>query len=131
MSVLASKAMGQYKQVGMDINAASASPHQLIEMLFDGVLEKISVAKGAIERADIEVKGMKIGGAITIIDGLRASLDKGSGEELAENLDNLYIYMQRRLLEANLTNDLTVLNEVSGLLGDVRSAWIAIPGSLR
>ncbi len=131
MSALASKAMGQYKQVGTHINAVSASPHQLIAMLYDGALEKIAIAKGAIERADIELKGLKIGRAIAIIDGLRASLDKDSGGEIAENLDGLYSYMQSRLFEANLTNDLTVLTEVSGLLGDVRSAWIAIPDHLR
>ncbi len=131
MSALANKAMGQYKQVGTHINAVSASPHQLIAMLYDGALEKIAIAKGAIERADIELKGLKIGRAIAIIDGLRASLDKDSGGEIAENLDGLYSYMQSRLFEANLTNDLTVLTEVSGLLGDVRSAWIAIPDHLR
>lgn len=131
MNALSNKAMNQYKQVGTQVSADSADPHQLIVMLFDGALERIAIARGAIERKDIEEKGQKIGRVIAIVDGLRASLDKERGGEIAENLDNLYDYIQRRLFEANLTNDLAVLTEVADLLKEVRSAWIAIPYDLR
>lgn len=131
MNALSNKAMNQYKQVGTQVSADSADPHQLIVMLFDGALERIAIARGAIERKDIEEKGQKIGRVIAIVDGLRASLDKERGGEIAENLDNLYDYIQRRLFEANLTNDLAVLTEVADLLKEVRSAWIAIPYDVR
>lgn len=131
MNALANRAMSQYKQVGTQIGADGADPHQLIVMLFDGALERIAIAKGAIERESIEEKGQKIGRAIAIVDGLRASLDKDQGGEIAENLDNLYDYMQRRLFEANLNNDLGILNEVADLLIEVRSAWVAIPQDAR
>lgn len=127
MNALHNHAMDQYKQVGTRVGADSADPHQLIVMLFEGALERIAIAKGAMDRNDIQEKGHKIGRAIAIIDGLRASLDKERGGEIAENLDNLYDYMQRRLFEANVQNNPLFLDEVTDLLKEVKHAWIAIP----
>lgn len=131
MNAFASRAMSQYKKVGTQVGADGADPHQLIVMLFDGALERIAIAKGAIERKDIEEKGQKIGRAIAIIDGLRASLDKEHGGDIALSLDDLYEYMQRRLFEANVNNNLDMLNEVADLLVEVRSAWVTIPQDSR
>lgn len=131
MNALANRAMNQYKQVGTHVGADIADSHQLIVMLFDGALERISIAKGAVVRKDIEEKGQKIGRVIAIVDGLRASLDKERGGAIAENLDNLYDYIQRKLFEANLNNDLDILNEVADLLIEVRSAWVAIASEVR
>lgn len=127
MSVSASRAMYHYKQVGTRVSADSADSHQLILMLFDGVLERIALAKGAMDRKDVAEKGHKIGRAIAIIDGLIAALDKAQGGEIAENLEGLYYYMQRRLLEANAGNSPALLDEVADLIKEVRSAWNAIP----
>jgi len=119
-------ALKQYKQVGVQSGIESASPHRIIQMLMNGALEKISMAKGHIERNNVAAKGSAIGGAMSIIDGLRASLDKSVGGELVENLDALYDYMGMRLLEANLHNDVSVLDEVSGLLLEIKQGWDAI-----
>ena len=127
MNALQNHALDQYKQVGTRVGADSADPHQLIVMLFEGALERIAIAKGAMVRNDIQVKGHKIGRAIAIIDGLRASLDKERGGEIAENLDNLYDYMQRRLFEANVQNNPLFLDEVTDLIKEVKHAWVAIP----
>lgn len=127
MSGFSSHAMSQYKRVGTRVGADSANPHQLIVMLFDGALEKIAIAKGAIVRNEVADKGHAIGRAIAIIDGLRASLDKEKGGEVAENLDELYEYLQRRLLDANLNSDQATLNEVADLLREIKAAWDAIP----
>lgn len=131
MNALANRAMNQYKQVGTIVGADSSDPHHLIVMLFDGVLERIAVAKGAMSRNEVELKGQKIGRAIAIIDGLRASLYKDQGGEVAENLDNLYDYMQRRLLSANVENNLDYLDEVSSLILEIKTAWLAIPAEMR
>lgn len=131
MNALNARAMGQYKQVETKVGADSADPHQLIVMLFDGVLERIAVAKGAIQRNEIEEKGQKIGRAIAIIDGLRASLNKDLGGDIADNLDNLYEYMQRRLFEANFKSDISTLDEVADLLREIKSAWMAISVDVR
>ena len=127
MNSVVNRAMNQYKQVGTRVHADSADPHQLIVMLFDGALERIAIAKGAMARNEIEVKGQKIGRAIAIIDGLKASLDKEKGGEIAENLNDLYSYMQRRLFEANAGNNQEVLDEVTDLLREIRQAWVEIP----
>ncbi len=119
-------AVNSYK-LGVVAEVEEASPHRLIQMLYEGGLQRIAVAKGAIQRNEIAMKGQNISAAISIIGGLRSSLDLSQGE-IARNLDNLYEYMERRLLEANLKNDLEVLDEVSGLLRDVKSAWDAIGG---
>lgn len=121
------KGASQYKQVGAQTGVESATPHRLIQMLLEGALEKINLAKGYMQRGDTALKGTHISWAISIIDGLRMSLDKEAGGEIAANLDALYDYMGRRLVEANLHNDEKILVEVAGLLLEIKSAWDAIP----
>jgi len=123
--------LNQYRQVGTQSGVASASPHRLIQMLMEGALEKINLAKGYMQRGDIALKGSHISWAISIIDGLRMSLDKESGGEVAQNLDDLYDYMGRRLAEANLDNNEAMLNEVAGLLVEIKSAWDTVPELLQ
>lgn len=116
----------QYQKVGIQTEIEAASPHRLIQMLMDGALAKITTAKLCIEKQQVASKGENISIAISIIAGLRASLDKEQGGEIASNLDSLYDYMERRLLEANMHNDSSVLDEVSGLIHEIKSAWDAI-----
>jgi len=124
-------ALSQYRKVGVHAGIADASPHRLIQMLLEGALDKIHAAKGHMERGEIAAKGKHIGWAVSIIDGLRASLDHSGGGELAANLDALYDYMNRRLLNANLHNDVAVLEEVGRLLLEIKQGWDAIPAELR
>lgn len=124
-------ALKEYSQVGVHSGVVSASPHRLIQMLMEGALEKIAAAKGAIARRDIPTKGAQITWAISIIDGLRMSLDMNAGGEIAQNLDRLYDYMTRRLLEANLKTEPAYLDEVAKLLKEIKSAWDAIPADVR
>jgi flagellar protein FliS len=95
-------------------------------MLMDGALARIARAQVHLERGEIAEKGRAVGLAIQIIDGLRASLDMERGGEIAANLDRLYDYMLRRLLEANLANSAEMLAEVTGLLQQIRSGWVGI-----
>ena len=124
-------ALKEYSQVGVHSGIASATPHRLIQMLMEGALEKIAAAKGAMTRGDIPVKGAQISWAISIIDGLRMSLDMEAGGEIADNLNRLYDYMGRRLVEANLKNEPAYLDEVANLLKEIKSAWDAIPSDVR
>jgi flagellar secretion chaperone FliS len=119
-----------YAKVGVETGVSSASPHQLIVMLFDGAMKALGAAIVNMKANNIAAKGEAISKAILIIDsGLRASLDKKAGGEIAEGLDSLYEYMGTRLLQANLKNDVAILEEVQRLLGDLRSAWNAIETS--
>lgn len=120
-----------YKQVGLYSGASYADPHQLICMLMDGALSRMALAKGAILRSDVAAKGKFIGEAITIIGGLRGCLDGEAGGELANNLDDLYDYMARRLVRANVDNDIEVVEEVHALLQEIHEAWEGIPQPVR
>lgn len=121
----------RYKEIGNFSGTAYADPHQLITMLMQGVIDKIAVAKGAIETKDVSLKGENISKSIAIIDGLRSSLDMDKGKDIAQNLDDLYDYMQRRLLEGNLKNDTQMLDEVVSLVKEIKAAWDAIPADVR
>ena len=119
-------ALRQYQQVNTQTGVAFASPHRLIQMLMEGALERIAVAKGCVQRQDIIGKGEQIGKAIGIIGGLREGLNPDVGGEIAANLDAVYDYMQRHLLEANLRSDIALLDEVAELLRPIKEAWDAI-----
>lgn len=103
-----------------------ASPHELVSMLMNGAIERISQARGALQRGDTARKGERIGKAIAIIDNLRASLDAEQGGEVAVNLASLYDYMERRLLQANLKSDDAALEEVQRLLKEIKAGWDGI-----
>lgn len=124
-------ALRKYNQVRAQGQIEGASSHRLIQVLMEGALEKIHAAKGLIERKDIPEKVRHINWALSIIDGLRQSLDMEKGGEIAQNLKALYDYMQRRLVAANLKNDPQILDEVTGLMFEIKSAWDAIPDILR
>ncbi len=116
----------QYQQVNRETAVVDADPHRLIQMLLEGGLERLAVARGCIERNDIQGRNHFIGKAIDIIGGLRGVLDLEQGGELAANLDNLYDYMQRRLFDANRHNSAEYLDEVVNLLKTVKDGWDGI-----
>jgi flagellar secretion chaperone FliS len=119
-----------YAKVGLETGVSSASPHSLIVMLFDGALIAVATALQNMKAGNIAAKGQAISKAITIIDsGLRASLNKEVGGDIAKNLDALYEYMSNRLLLANLKNQPEMLEEVLGLIRELKSAWEAIGGT--
>ena len=116
-----------YASVGIETGVVAASPHKLIVMLFDGALVAVTTALAHMKASNIAAKGQSISKAIMIIDnGLRASLDKKVGGEIALSLDSLYEYMSNRLLIANLKNQPEVLEEVHRLLSDLKGAWVEI-----
>ncbi len=120
---LGNSQLRKYTQVDLQTAVENGSPHKIIWMLLDGALARISAAIGHTSRGAIADKGTNIGLATSIIESLRASLDHEKGGEIAANLDRLYEYMGRRLLEANLHNSIEPLEEVHRLLTDVRDAW--------
>ncbi len=124
-------ALAQYGQASTQSAVTTASPHRLIQMLMEGALEKIARAKGHMQRGEIAEKGRHVGWAISIIDGLRTSLDHDAGGEMAANLEQLYDYMSRRLVEANARNSTDYLDEVTELLRGIKSAWDELPQEVR
>lgn len=96
-------------------------------MMFAGALERLAQARYAIEQRDFNNKGVLIGKAVGIINGLNNSLNMDAGGELSQNLSDLYDYMLRRISEANLNNDVQAIDDVMGLLRDIKEGWDAIP----
>ena len=122
-------AMNQYAQAGAQV--ADIEPYRTVQMLLQGAMDRIAMAKGHMQRKEIRQKGEYISKAISIIDGLQSGLDRESGGAIAGNLEGLYDYMQRQLLKANLEDNLTILDEIAGLLANIKEAWDAIPDTAK
>lgn len=121
------KGVNTYNQISTQTDVNEASPHRLIQMLINAALQKLIAAKGYIANGKIAEKGRQIGLVVSILDGLKASLDREKGGDIAANLDNLYSYMSIRLTEANYHNDVSVIDEIIALLRPIKEAWDAIP----
>ena len=126
MNLTASEAARHYQKIDTISNIEGATPHRLIQMMMERALAKMFLARGHMERQEIQRKGENLGDAIDIIVGLQASLNHKADARMSENFDALYAYMMRRLLEANLSNDVSILDEVAGLLRELKEAWDAI-----
>lgn len=120
--------LGQYRTVDA-YGAAAGDRVQLVVRITQGALDRIAAARGQIERNEIAAKGESLSRAVRMIDGLRSCLDYERGGEIAVNLAALYDYMMQRLTEANLHNDPRRLDEVAGLLEELRSGWQEISRS--
>lgn len=115
---------GAYARVGVESNVMSATPHQLIMMLFDGAQTNLRTAKLHLEKGQMAEKGAAISKVLDIVNnGLLAALDREQGGEVAENLASLYEYVNTLLLQANLQNDVARLEEAERLLESIGSAW--------
>ena len=116
-----------YARVGVETGVSSASPHQLVAMLFAGFVDAVTQAKGALHSGQVDVKCSAIGRAARIVDeGLKASLDLAAGGALAADLADLYAYITLRLTQANLRNDAQALDECLTLVQPLREAWQSI-----
>ena len=120
-------AISAYQKAGVEAAVEVADPHRLILLLFAGAQAAVGSARAAMQMKQIAAKGEAISKAIDIIsNGLKVSLDLENGGDIAVRLEALYDYMVLRLLQANMKNDLKALEEVSGLLEEIHSAWRGI-----
>ncbi|MGN1392989.1 MAG: flagellar export chaperone FliS [Succinivibrionaceae bacterium] len=117
-----------YKTTNLEAEISVADPHRIISMLYAGLFERIAQAKGAIERKDYAYKADRIEKAIAIVTGLQTGIDMNQGQ-IAENFNNLYIYVKQRLNDAAINLDTAALDEVIKLLLPIKQAWDKIPES--
>ncbi|MGO2136804.1 flagellar export chaperone FliS [Marinobacter sp.] len=115
-----------YQRVNTQTSITDADPHRLIQLLYNGALERINMAKARMQAKDYEGKGKLITKAIEIVGGLRSFLDFEKGGDLAARLEGLYDYMERTLFEANARNDVAKLDEVADLLRSIKGGWDGI-----
>ncbi|WP_042428257.1 flagellar export chaperone FliS [Comamonas granuli] len=121
---VSSRAATAYRQVGVQSCVDGATPHMLIKMLFDGLMQSLHAARGAMQRGEIEEKGRHLSKAVRILDeGLKGALNPAQGGELADNLRLLYAYSIRQLTLANLRNDASLVEEVVQLIAPVAQSW--------
>jgi len=119
-------AIKQYQAVNTQSSVMDVDSHRLIQLLFDGAIERINMAKAQIRAENFEGKNRLITKAIDIVAGVRGFLDLDKGQELAQNLFDLYVYCEHRLHEANVKNDETLLDEVADHLKKIREGWVGI-----
>jgi flagellar protein FliS len=121
------RAIESYGQVKVSTGVSKSNNVELIQMLFDGLIESLATAKGHIQHNNIGEKSKAIARASRIVLGLQGALDFDKGGELATNLNELYNYITRRLLHVNARNDIAALDEIHGLMTEIRSAWETVP----
>ena len=113
-----------YAQHVLESAFMSASQQQLFTKLFDGALSALIRARLFMQDGNQQGKGLSLSKAINIIEnGLKVGLDEDSRDELTQNLLSLYAYMVRRLLQANLHNDVSAVEEVEALIRNIADAW--------
>ncbi|MGI1944574.1 flagellar export chaperone FliS [Shewanella morhuae] len=116
-----------YRKVSLESEITVASPHRIIQLMFAGALQRLAQSRLAIEQRDLSNKGIYIGKAIGIINGLNNSLDMDTGGQIARNLSDLYDFMLRKISEANLNNDVQAIDDVCDILRNIKEGWDAIP----
>ena len=123
-SAYSPRAANAYQRINVETSMHTMDQHQLVSLLYEGVLSSVAVARGALARGDVPGKCQNISKAIRILEeGLATALDRVDGGEIAENLGALYDYCVRRLIEANARNDDAILQEVMRLIEPVAQGW--------
>lgn len=123
--------LASYRSAAAHGGVAGADPHRLVLMLMDAAVERMNAALGSIERRQMVQKTKLLHSCVHLIAELRGTLNLAQGGAIAQNLSDLYDYMIRRLILANLKSDVACIKEVLGLLGEIRGAWVAIGPEVR
>ena len=124
------KGLASYGEVNATAGTAYANEVELVQMLFDGLIDSLAMAEGQIARNEVQAKNESLGRASQIIIGLKSSLDFEKGGEIATNLNDLYGYCVQRVMSANLNNDVDAIIEIKNLMVEIREAWAQIPDLL-
>ena len=115
---------GMYRQVGISSMVDNASSHRLVAMLYDGLLESLAEARGAIRNKDVEAKCRALSRASRIVDeGLKGGLNMEAGGAMGQRLNELYTYISNRVLFANMRSDAAAVEECCRLVEPLRDAW--------
>ncbi|MGN1281138.1 MAG: flagellar export chaperone FliS [Succinivibrio sp.] len=120
-----------YKRTNLEAELSVADPHRIIQMMYEGLLERLSQAKGAILRHDYEYKANRISKAVGIINGLQTALDKKGNPELFDRMYALYDYMKELLDKASVSLEVGPIDEVINLILPIKQAWDNIPQDVK
>lgn len=123
--------LAAYQSVSAHSAVTNADPHGLVQILMDAAITRMMTARTCIERGEITRKATLLHSAVILIAELRGNLDLTKGGPLAQNLSDLYEYLTRRLIHANLNSDAAAVTEALSLLDEIRGAWVAIGAQVR
>ena len=112
-----------YRAIDLDTQVSCASPYQLVLVLFDGLLDELSRARGHIEARHFDLKGQSLEKCMNIINALNSTLDHEQGGELVISLSRLYDYCLHRLVEVSASLSISGIDEVMHLLEQIREGW--------
>ena len=121
----------QYATTYVETSISEATPHKLIEMLYDGALKNLNLGKYFIEHKNHEKKSEHLNKALSILNASRDGLDMERGKEVSGNLFDLYDYCYRKTFEASTKSDAEAVDEVITLIKDVADAWKAMPDNMK
>jgi flagellar protein FliS len=120
-----------YKDNHIETAVSEATPHRLIEMLFENLLKNLGLTKRFIDKKQHEKKSRFSGKCISILSALREGLDFDSSQEVSSNLDALYAYCSRLVFEASSKNDNSLIDEVISLIQPISDSWSNMPEGIR
>jgi len=118
-----------YRAVDLEVRVCAASPYELVLVMFDGLLDELSRARGHIEASHYELKGQSLEKCMNILTALNSTLDYEEGGELVQNLSRLYDYCLHRLVDVSVSLSVTGIDEVVHLLGQIRDGWEGVNAS--
>ncbi len=121
------KNLKAYQNVNIKSSLTAADPHQIITMMYNGLLESLAQAKGAIERKDLENKSKLLTKATNILQALTTSLDTDSQPEISKNFSELYSFCISKINDASLSLDISTIDQVINFLSPLRDAWQQMP----
>ncbi|MDV6328627.1 flagellar export chaperone FliS [Idiomarina sp. Sol25] len=126
------KGLNAYKQVGIRDQLGTADPYEVIQMLMQGGIDRMVMAKSAIEHKNYSAKSEHISRAIAIVSALNDSLKPvENGEEITNNLGSLYDFITESLSEASVENSASKVNDCQQILATIKEGWDAIPRNVR
>ncbi|MEA1988105.1 MAG: flagellar export chaperone FliS [Pseudomonadota bacterium] len=128
---LRNKFAQQYANTYVETAVSEASPHKLVEMLYEGALKHLNLTKVFIDQKDFEKKSEHVNKALSILNALRSGVDLDKGKEVAENLYSLYDYCYRRVFEASSQNDKVMIDEVIEHIQALAESWKQMPEDMK
>lgn len=112
-----------YRMVDLESRVAAASPYDLVLVLFDGLLDELERMRGHIEGKRYMEKGRSVEKCVNILNGLSSALDFDNGGDVVTGLARLYDYIIYRLTDVSISLSLEGVDEVVGLLRELREGW--------
>lgn len=120
--LLAKSSIDQYRKS----TVSSASPLQLVIMLYDGALRFMEAGKHAMLKRDVYVQNDNLTKAQRIVSELMSTLDLAKGGEVAANLFSIYTYVYDQLVEANIADTPGLVDECVTIMSELRESWVAL-----